>query len=415
MIVEFRVRNYRSIKEEQVLSLVAQKDKVYADTHIIKTGIESIPELVQSAVLYGPNASGKTNLLRALRYMQAVVAQSATIMQAGETFNVQPFKLDSKTEQEASEFELTFIHDTTRYQYGFKLTAERIHEEWLLVYKKSKPQEWFTRHYDSSKNKDKYKLGSHLTGQRKLWQESTRANALFLSTAVKLNSEQLLPIFSCIANDIIIFTSDQSPNPGITTQMLQDNELNRTITSFLLSADINISKISILKKKEPTHSVQLDILTGQTKNFQKQEAEIISPLFHHKNEDKEVVFEFADESHGTRRLFSYAGPILKILEQGQTLIIDELDSSLHPLLVKHLINMFHDPKINTKGAQLIFSTHNTSLLDQSIFRRDQVWFVEKKRDGASTLYPLTDFSPRKNEALESGYLMGRYGSIPLLP
>jgi AAA15 family ATPase/GTPase len=119
-----------------------------------------------------------------------------------------------------------------------------------------------------------------------------------------------------------------------------------------------------------------------------------------------------EESTGTQRLFALAAPVLDVLRDGRVLIIDELDSSLHPLLVRQLIGMFHNSRINKNKAQLVFSTHDTSLLDQSIFRRDQVWFTEKDSDQATNLYPLTDFSPRKNEALEKGYLMGRYGAVP---
>src|ERR1700679_1619792 len=194
MFIEFRIRNYRSTKEEQVLSLVAATDKTHAETHLTPTGIKAIPQLVKSAVLYGANASGKTNLINAIIFMRALVAESATVIQLGQTFNLQPFRLNTTTMSEPSEFEITFLEEGIRYQYGFRLTAERIHEEWLLVHKTSKPQQWFTRKYNIETDNEEYEFGSHFTGQRKLWQDSTRPNGLFLSTAVHLNSEQLRPI-----------------------------------------------------------------------------------------------------------------------------------------------------------------------------------------------------------------------------
>lgn len=412
MLIELRVQNYRSIKEEQRLSLVAATDKTHAAGHLIATKNRTLPHLVKSAVLYGANASGKSNLINALIFMRALVAESATVIQLGQTFNLQPFRLDTKTITEPSEFEITFFEEDIRYQYGFKLTAERIHEEWLLVYKTSKPQHWFARRYDKETDGDVYEFGSHLTGQRKLWQESTRPNALFLSTAVHLNSEQLRPVFNWMVNKLVSFTAGTHPISGYSIAMLQNNEKKRDIEAFMISADISITNIEVISRKGCSQLYQFDLDSGKASNLQNVESDALFPQFHHKTKNGSAIFELQDESLGTQRLFCLAGPVLDILNQGKVLIVDELDSSLHPLLVKRLIGIFHDPKLNTQGAQLVFTTHDTSLLDKTIFRRDQIWFIEKDRNQASTLYPLSDFSPRKHEALESGYLMGRYGAIP---
>ena len=156
------------------------------------------------------------------------------------------------------------------------------------------------------------------------------------------------------------------------------------------------------------------VLAGKTE-VRSEEIEEHRIRFHHITDQGKAVFDLMDESNGTRNLMFLAGPVLDILGKGLTLVIDELDTSLHTLLVRELVRLFHCPEINTGGAQLIFTTHDTSLLDApDLFRRDQVWFVEKDQDQASTLVSLSEFSPRKNEALERGYLMGRYGGVPFL-
>ncbi len=412
MLIEFRVQNYRSIREEQALSLVAAKDSSHADTHVVPTGLKTIPGVLKSAVLYGANASGKTNFLKAVEFMRNLVAQSATIVQLGETLNIQSFRLDNRTINEPSEFEITFLEAGIRYQYGFRATTERIHEEWLFVHKTSKPQQWFSRKYNLDTNSDEYDFGSHFTGQRKLWQESTRPNGLFLSTAVHLNNEQLKPIFNWIVNNLVVMTSTTQLMPDYSIRMLKDNVKKQEIEKFMISADISITNISVVEKKGYAQSFSFNS-AGSASNLKNEEIELLSPQFEHETPNgAKTNFEYGDESHGIQKLFCFSGPILDILNSGRVLVIDELDSGLHPLLVKYLINIFHDPKLNSKGAQLIFTMHNTALLDKSIFRRDQVWFVEKSTDQATTLYPLTDFSPRKNEAIENGYLIGRYGAVP---
>ncbi len=413
MLIEFRVSNYRSLREEQTLSLVAGKDKAFAETHVVPAPNKVLPALLRSAVVYGPNASGKSNLIQALFFMRAVVAESATVIQLGQTYNAQPFRLDPAMVSEPSEFEVTFALAGVRYQYGFRLTPQRITDEWLLAYKAPKAQQWFTRHWDATTDKEHYEFSSHLTGQRRLWQDSTRPNALFLSTAVHLNSELLKPIFQWIVENLVVFSQNMMPLPDFSVQMAQDPAGAQAITDFLGAADISIAGIEITRRKGVRHLFQLDGTAGVT-NTTWQEAEMLVPQFRHVTDQGGATFELEDESLGTQRLFALAGPVLDILKRGSVLVVDELDSSLHTLLVRRLVEWFHNPALNTGCAQLVFTTHDTALLEQDLFRRDQIWFVEKTRDQTTRLYPLTDFSPRKGEALERNYLIGRYGAVPVL-
>lgn len=411
MLLEFRVENYRSIRDPHVLSLVASADKRLADTHLAMTGLKTPGRVVRTAAVYGPNASGKSNLLQALGFMRALVAESATVIQLGQTFNVQPFRLDTKLSTQPTEFEVTFVEARVRYQYGFSLTPERIVDEWLLVYRAPKPQQWFSRRLNARTGKTTYEFSSHLTGPRKLWQESTRPNALFLSTAVQLNSELLRPVFTWIVDKILHFAAGQSPMPDVTNEWLKDASGKRSVREFLSSADISISDILAVPRKGVRQQITFSPTGGPAK-VSREEQEMFMPQFVHETKHGSAKFELHEESLGTQRLYLLAGPVLDVLRNGRVLVVDELDSSLHTLLVRHLIGMFHSDKLNPHGAQLVFSTHDTSLLDQTLFRRDQIWFTEKDRSQATRLYPLSDFSPRNKEALERGYLAGRYGAVP---
>nr|WP_319564634.1 ATP-binding protein [uncultured Rhodoferax sp.] len=414
MLIEFRTKNFRSLRDEQALSLVASTDQTLLDTHALATGLKAAPHLLKSAVVYGANASGKSNLIKALQYMRGVVLESATL-QPGQTFDrLQPFKLDATSGSQPTEFEATFILDGVRYQYGFAMNAQRIVSEQLLVYRAFKPQRWFARHFDAESGKDVYEFGPGLKGAKNLWEGATRPNALFLSVAVQLNSEALRPVFDWFANRLVIFNEQSRLTPDFAVQMLKQEAQRKAICEFLRAADISIADIEVTTQQAMVHSIKFDLATGKREEAAREQA-VDEVKFHHITEHGKAAFDLADESSGTRNLLFLSGPILDILDKGLALVVDELDTSLHTLLVQSLVRLFHRPEVNTGGAQLIFTTHDTSLLDAyGLFRRDQVWFVEKRPDQSSSLFPLLDFSPRKNEALERGYLQGRYGALPFL-
>jgi len=413
MLLDFRVKNFRSLRDEQTLSLVAAKDKSLQVLNTMPSGIKAAPTLLRSVAIYGANAGGKSNLIKALQYMRAVVAESASVMQPDQTFNIQPFRLDALSVAQPTEFDVSFVLDGVRHQYGFELTAQRVTREYLLVYKAFKPQQWFERNYDAASGKDVYDFGVGLKGPKSVWEGATRPNALFLSMAVQLNSEQLKPVFAWFVNKLAIFNEITPLGQHFSVDMLRKPEGKRAICDFLTSADISISDIEVVTRKVSGQAVHFDMAAGKTE-VRNEEQEVNELLFHHVTDQGKAVFSLGDESMGTRNLLFLTGPVLDILDNGMALVVDELDSSLHPLLVRRLVELFQNPAVNKKGAQLIFTTHDTSLLDPDLFRRDQIWFVEKDPDQASKLYPLSDFSPRKNEALERGYLMGRYGALPFL-
>src|SRR4051794_11929728 len=219
MLIEFKVKNFRSIRDEQALSMVAGQAKEHLDTHTCTSGIKEPSRLLRSAVIYGPNAAGKTNVLRALQFMQAVVMTSAVAPPTAPT-PYDPFKLSAVTRAAPSEFQVSFVQEGTLYEYGFSTTADRVKEEWLTENPLGRSRRLFARRYDSAKEEYTWNFSSHFKGNRLLWRDSTRSNALFLSTAAQLNSVHLLPVFSWFQRRLVVVLGSQMFNIGLTLQLL---------------------------------------------------------------------------------------------------------------------------------------------------------------------------------------------------
>lgn len=417
MLIEFAVGNFLSIREKTSLSLVAAKGAELADSNTFSTVAPAAPDLLRSAAIYGANAAGKSNLIKALSVMRRLVLQSSTEIQFGEKLPVTSFLLDEESSLMPSEFEVTFISQGVRYQYGFSATADQIIEEWLIAYPFGKAQRWIERIYD--KQTQSYHWGSmgKLSGKKLLWQETTRSNALFLSTAVQLNSQQLKPVFEWFANTLHVARFGRW-HPGFSIKICEKENTKQKVINFLKAADVDIDDIEMEKEKFDPQNLPDDFPDEIKRHLEaklKDESMVRIRTVHELESGRKILFDLDDESDGTQKIFALAGPWLDTLENGHILIIDELHDNLHPLMVKFLVSLFHNNATNPKNAQLIFTTHDTSILNQEVFRRDQIWFCEKDDRQTTTVYPLTDFSPRKNvENLERGYLSGRYGALPYL-
>lgn len=414
MLIQLAVKNWRSIRDEQTFSLVKAKGGELTESNTFDPGTPATGDLLRSAAIYGANAAGKSNFINALRVMAGIVVGSEN-PQPGNEIPVKSFALDSRTENEPTEFEVVFSANQVRYQYGFSATKERITTEWLIAYPNGRAQHWFTREWKVEIDDYDWSFGSSLTGLKQIWQESTLNNALFLSVATKLNSKQLKPVFNWFKYTLR-FGSVVGWSPSYTASQCEEVEQKTKILDFLRAADLDIKDVSVQSEKfsvkhlpdDLPDDVKNEILENMRDNF----IYDIKTL-HNGAQDQTVTFEFDEESDGTQKLFAYAGPWLDVLERGRVLFVDELHDNLHPKLVRFLVDLFNNSETNPKNAQLIFTTHETSILNQDVFRRDQIWFCEKNKDQATSLYPLTDFSPRKGrENLEDAYLSGRYGALP---
>lgn len=412
MLIEFSVTNFRSFRERQTLSMVASRLTEHAETSTFDSGLAGFDRLLATTALYGPNASGKTNLLRALQLMQQTVLTSAANNLGLREWRT-PFKFDAGSRSSPTVFEITFAQGEVRYDYGFACDDERIVHEWLIEYVKPRGRVLFERTYDAKARAEDWQFSSFLKGQRAVWKESTRPNALFLSTAVQLNARQLAPIVDWFREKLSVIAGPMSLNPVHTSQLLQQPDGKAKLLPFLQEADLDITDVQL--RRDP---ISGQAVIGPVMAIEQgpEGAWALRASFTHPSLDggDPVALDFADESHGTQVLFQAAGAWLKVLAEGEVILFDELETSLHPLIIRYLVEQFHSPLANPRHAQLIFSTHNTSLLDMDIFRRDQIWFLERGQKAASRLYPLTDFKPRQGEALERGYLRGRYGALPVV-
>jgi uncharacterized protein len=416
MLIEFQVTNFRSFRDRQVFSMVADTLDQHTDSNTFDPELVSFPRLLRSGVVYGANAAGKTNLLRGLQYMKNFVVNSA-VAPATTQHEFSPFIFSGKDRKAPSTFDVTFAHRGRRYEYGFSINAKRVLSERLIEHVHARGRELFTRTYDGRRKKYNWKYSSYLKGQRASWSEQTRRNALFLSTAAQLNSIQLMPVFEWFQKHLVVVAAGVSLNESLTWKILQEPQGKGKILPFLRQADFGISDIEVDTQQVPPGGV----ITGGQQVVLHQppgatRPQIFRATFTHTWGDggDEAKLGLDDESSGTQEFFKNAGAWLNVIANGEVILVDEIDTSLHPLLTRFLIQRFHSSKTNRKNAQLIFNTHDLSLLDQDIFRRDQVWFVEKDMNGASRLYPLTDFKPRADESLERRYIRGQYGALPII-
>lgn len=411
MLIEFAVENYRSIKNEVVLSLVADNGKELLETNVTKSESTTVRRpiaTVRSAVIYGANGAGKTNLLRAIGAMELIVNESAKGLTE---LPVESFHFDEDYRIQPTTFDTTVIGpDGVRYRFGFKATKEAIVEEWLYAWPLGRVQKWYSR------RKHKFDFGEKLSGDKEVWRRATRPDALFLSTAISLNSEQLKPVNDWFTRNLRVSRYGRW-NPSFTIDRYESGH-GKSILRFLHSADIAISDVSISREEFNPDMLPKDMPESLKRELEEKLSgkELSSVFMTHVTDDGSTgEIDLDEESDGTQKIFALAGPWIDALENGYTVVLDELHDNLHPNLVRFLVDCFHNPRLNRKGAQLVFSTHETSILTNEIFRRDQIWFCERDGTLATSLYALNEFKVRPGVVnLERAYLSGRYGALPFI-
>jgi predicted ATPase len=421
MLIQFRTENHRSLRDEQVLSLsAATAASAASDRRLIHVPGLQAP-LLPAIAIYGANASGKSNVLHALAHMQFAINNSYRLWEPDGGVPTEPFLLSGKR-AEPSLYEVEAIVGGTRFRYGFVLSERRVEEEWLFAYPRRHKQTWFER------EGDKFEFGDKLKGDNETIRTLTRSNSLFLSAAAQNNHTALAPIFSWFR---LLQVDSRRPrgriagNSGYADMLLGEMFASRNqltlfegadpyarergaILALLKTADTGIEDIRVDDADEATGPSRLGRRRQRLQLRHKSE-----------NSDPDSSWLPLDvESAGTIALIDLAPKLTLALRAGSVACIDEMEASLHPTLALSLLSLFQDPTSNPNGAQLLFTTHDTNLLGTVLgdapLRRDQVWFTEKDSGGATHLYPLTDFHPRKHENLERGYLQGRYGAIPFV-
>jgi len=404
MILEFSVANFLSFKDRVTFSMLANATNGLDDNYIVSND----RRVLKTTTIYGANASGKTNLFKILTFVISML-RSSNIVDINAKLPIIPFKFNKDTINKPSEFEIKFVVDNVRYVYGFIADSNKIYDEYLYYYPNGRETKIFDRTNTndySFPQKDEKTLNDIAA--------KNAPNKFFIATATNWNFEKTRIPYKFLSVDINTFNNLGGLRDLALREYLKNNkELKDFALDFLKKADFNIEDYKVLETDVPDDV--LAAIPDFIKNGMnmKEKPKVFTALFKHKGSDVELSYE--EESMGTQIIFCFIPFVMDALNNKRVVVVDELDKSLHPYLVEMIVQMFNDPDINKNGAQLIFNTHDTNLLKLNILRRDQIWFAEKDdSNGISDLYPLSDFSVRKTENVERGYMLGRYGAVPFI-
>ncbi len=412
MLIEFSVKNFLSFKDKVTLSM----EKGKGDENLENVITNNLGDLLKTTAIYGANASGKSNILKALTCAILMVRNSNFISVGSKWDFIKPFLFDETSKKKPSEFEFIFIANHIKYRYYFSADASRVYDEILDAYYSQKPTNVFTRtktnHYEF--NHDKSKLESLAANNTE--------NKLFLSTATTWNYDKTKDAFLWFSNAIDTYDSfDSIADKDLMNYSSGDKKLKKFALNLLREADILIKDISVDYEEKEMDGTMISMWLPPAKRTNEKfkvknvNIELEHEVIDDNNNTHTYKLNFTEESSGTRVLFAFAPFLKRAFEETKIIVVDELEKSMHPALVEFIIKLFHNKDFNKANSQLIFTTHATNLLSLELFRRDQVWFTEKNPDnGISELYPLDSFSVRKDENIQKGYINGRYGAIPFI-
>ncbi len=412
MLLQFNVSNFMSIKDEITLTAFANASKEHEDSLIICGKERVLPTLA----IYGANAAGKSNIFKALTRAIMLVRLSNNL-QINSPTGFEPFLFDDKSRNGKTKIDFLFYHNGKKFEYGFTADRQYIYEEYLYEYKTSKPTMIFERtNIKDFKFTTAYKDLAQYKGKN-------TSNKLFMCTATAWNCKATKDAFLWFSESIDTYNKFSFDDTDQLLGYLDIHKDNPETKNFMLSllkhAEINIQDYEFESQVVENPSIPLppgitidQALFGEMKRFR---LETVHQIEDEKGRFQSYRLNYDHESEGTKRLFAYGPIIMDALKKGRTIVIDEIDNSLHTNLTRYLIGLFNDLSVNRNGAQLIFNSHDVSLLDLDLLRRDQIYFVEKNnKTGVTDLYSLADYSPRKNENIQRGYLQGRYGAIPFI-
>lgn len=413
MMLNFKVKNFRSIKDEVVLDLQATTDKTLKEQSVFEVGKTA---LLKSAAIYGPNASGKSNILKAFVVFRMMILESQLRSNIPTDLPNEYFKLSSETENKPSFFEMEFLLEDEIFIYGFEIDKKKIYAEWLrqvkgnkILFKREKQE------IESNKN--------YFQEATAVLKKQTTEKVLFLSILASSNGEISKKIIQLIQKTNYISGTQRGDTLNFSFgQFLNNSQMAEKMKEFILKADFGV--VDIKASEKMILAKEARNIPDKFKEFLFKEDSKIAERnlkFLHKKYDqngKEVEKEpldfFAEESEGTQQMFALSAPFIDTLENGKILFIDEIDASLHPLLCQYLISIFNSKEKNPKNAQLIFTTHDTSLLNEDLLRRDQIYFTDKNKKEATELFSLADISERKGVDFAKRYLEGRYNALPYI-
>lgn len=413
MLFNFTIGNFRSFADRKTLSMEPASISDFSQNVVQKSQYK----FLSSAVIYGANASGKSNLLRGMGVMRRIVVESFDKRSVSE-IPYDPFLLSTDNSNEPTFYEVIFFTENVKYRYGFEADKNTIKSEWLFETKSKTEKPLFLRVPDGIEVMPRFIEGKDL-------EEKTRDNALFLNVVDQFNGRIASIIMKWFKKFNIISGLTHDNCRAVTFAMLDSPKLNDILTDYFSQIDLGFDKIKIEKKEFNSEELPADLPEEMFKQLitDLEGETMINLRTIHKVFDKNQVYvkevEFdtrRQESSGTNKIIDLSGPIFDTLKDGGILVIDELDAKLHPLLTLSIVRLFQNQDINKGGAQLVFATHDTNILSICNLRRDQIYFVEKDKFGASELYSLVEYNKegkiRKDRSFEKDYINGRYGAIP---
>lgn len=436
MLIDFTVKNFRSIKEPVTLSMLATNLKEHSE-NTFETPNEKQIKLLKTAVVYGANASGKSNLLKAIQVLKDFVVNSTDLKLGAKIKYYDPFKLEKNYANAPTEFEIEFVgNDKIRYRYEIAFNGTEVLRESLVFFPKGQEANLFKREKGKSIN-----FGDYYKGARKTIENQLLENNLFLSKAANSKNEMLGEIYKFLNVSVPFYDLRAIPTAKRFTidNFNKNNDTYSKLIELFKIADFGIEKFNIEEEpisedildkifsnsnnfakgipKDVISEMKKDYEQGELKKFRSNKVRTNHLIFSGSEKVGITSFDLENESLGTQRFFGMSGLILAVLNSGASLIADELNNSLHPLMTQFLIKLFNNPETNPKNAQLIFATHDATLLSNEIFRRDQIWFTEKDGFGATNLYSLSEFDKnevRSTTPFDKWYLSGRFGGLPLI-
>lgn len=417
MLLQFSVSNFLSLRDEVILSMAANDRDREHENMLFEFKNESVLPI---AAIYGANAAGKSNVFKALATAINMIRHSTFRQVDDKMPGIIPFLFDDTSRTQPTKFDFIFIANGKKYQYGFSATQDRVIEEYLYEYKTA----WASKIFERTDTKT-YSFTKSNEKEFRAYVAKNTDNKLFLSTATAWNCEKTLAPYMWFSNKIDVYDVNNIEQIGMNEIEKGNDELRKYLMETLRKADFNIDAYSFKAKRitiadmkkmglpeELAEIFQKSSPDGEGKQY---EIETKHNIQLEDGTEKSYALPFKGESQGTQRMFFFAALIKAAIDEGKTVVIDEIDASMHPILVKFILNMFNNSDMNRSKAQLIFTTHDVSLLSLDFFRRDQIYFAEKSnRTGVTVLYSLDEFSPRKTENIRKGYLQGRYGAIPII-
>ncbi len=397
MLAQFRVGNYLSFKHNPFFYMRACKDKEHPEA-VAELGANG--RLLKACVVIGANASGKSNFINAMRFMVNYVLNSH-LKQLNQVTGRTAFKFGPETLGMPSTFEVVFVQGRVKYEYGFALNDTEVTDEYLYHYPHGRKALIFERSHIN-----KYRFTTDVDLQSNLKDRNT-ANKLYLSTAANWNYEKVIPVFKWFSSWKFIDQSIFGQASEESAEKLRDGEYRNKISKMMKAVDSSISSLQLTEGRTGFGGT----LTGVYDHI-----EVVHHVVAEDGKENVYTLNMAEESRGTRAYFDLIGLVYNTLDSGGILVADDMDAHFHPLLTRQIVALFNSDQHNPRNAQLIFTTKNTNLLDLSLLRRDQVWFSEKwDPESITDVYPLIEYSVRKDMSLEKCYLQGRFGGVPQFP